>query len=99
MDEDREREGVGSLLRWIGADLLREGAVRLAALSACVAVVAGWLAEAPAALRVVSAVAGGASVLVLLVAGLSPWPPRRQWAAIAATGLGCAALTALLVLV
>lgn len=83
------------LAGFVAEDIARYLGVRLAALLAVIAVIAGLLSEsAPTGLKAACVAAGVAGAGLLLVAGLSRWRRGRQWWVIAGVVVVCGGLLA-----
>jgi hypothetical protein len=85
----------GDLGKLIGLDIVLSLAARVSALAACVAIVAGVLADAPAWVRVLCVTAGTGGLLLLLVAGLSRWSMSAKWQSLGWVFVVCSALLTL----
>lgn len=88
MNQDSGPDTTGRLLAWIGEDLARGLAVRVATLLCCVVLVAGLLSESASdAVRVACFVVGPAGLLLLLAAGLGGWGRTARWRVLGGTVL------------
>ncbi|PUA79767.1 hypothetical protein [Nocardioides currus] len=85
--------GVGELAAYVGEDVGRIIMLRVAALAAVLSLVAGAMSEsASATLKTTCLSAGGAGIVLLLLAQLFRWRRSRQWVAILLVTLVCVGL-------
>lgn len=85
--------GASELVAYIGEDIGRIIMLRVAALAAVIAVVAGAMSEsASSSLKTACLSAGGAGLVLLLLAQLFRWRRSRQWLAILVVTLACVGL-------
>ena len=88
-----EDAGKGDLAAYVGEDIGRILMLRAAALFGVVSLVAGAMSEsATSTLKTALFSAGGAGLVLLLLAQLFRWPRSRQWVAILAVIFVCGAL-------
>lgn len=83
----------GDLAAYVGEDIGRILMLRVAALTAIVCVVAGFMSEsASQAVKTACLVVGGVGIVAILLAQLFRWPRRRQWVTIAVVTIASAGL-------
>lgn len=88
--------GGGELAAYVGEDVGRMLALRVAALVAALCLVAGVATDADQGTRAAGIVAGSLALLTLLVSQLGGWRRTRQWLLMGAVLVACGGLFAVL---